>query len=147
MASVHKPYLHSLTIGKRISTYCSLISDPCYPEQFITNSLFPLLILQRNWTRSVGNDQLSFPSTRANTLFRLSPRENPELYRSSNIFYEFESIGCYFLPAWYFRKSLGTNNQMETWKRPVILALLKGSEYFKAIKLAEGDNRNDTDWK
>lgn len=54
-------------------------------------------------------------------------KENPKLYRNSNIFYVLESRIGYFLSAWHSRKDLGTNNRMEeTGKRPIkILPMLR----------------------
>lgn len=81
------------------------------------------------------------PKYLSEDIVRTFPKGNPAPYRSSNIFYMFESgeAACYFLPAWYFRQTLGINNQRrDTWKRPIMLPLLKGSEYFKAGGASKG---------
>lgn len=87
----------SLNLGrKRISRY--VFNSRAFSEPFITNSSFQSSHPPKSQDRSVGNTKLP----RAKTLFGLSLKENPTLYRSSNIFYLFErrKAAQYFLPPW-----------------------------------------------
>lgn len=84
---------------------------------------FPSLPTRRRaLDRGVGSNRAPLPSTGADALCSRSPRESAELCaRASSAYARASRTGCRFLPAWSFRKSLGTNSPAgEIWTGPEI---------------------------